>query len=132
MRKGDGQVAIRTNLEITVTFGKSRRSAVVHAAGVFYRPLVAGTTTIDDRAILRSTAPDYLLPITMLRLSWISAVSFIAAFLLSSMLVDHGLVEGRFRGPGLTTDETLNIPQGVYLVEALAEQARIRRGGAAR
>ncbi|HRA87225.1 MAG TPA: hypothetical protein PK992_04130, partial [Planctomycetaceae bacterium] len=58
----------------------------------------------------------------MLRLSWISAVSFGAALLLSAMLVDHGLVEGRLRGPGLTTDESLNIPQGVFLVEALAEQ----------
>ncbi len=58
----------------------------------------------------------------MLRLSWISAVSFGAALLLSTMLVDHGLVESRLLGPGLTTDESLNIPQGVFLVEALAEQ----------
>ena len=58
----------------------------------------------------------------MLRLSWISAVSFAAALLLSSMLVDHGLVGGKLRGPGLTTDETLNIPQGVFLVDALAQQ----------
>lgn len=57
----------------------------------------------------------------MLRLSWISVVSFAAALLLSSMLIDHGLVDGRMRGPGLTTDETLNIPQGVYLADALAQ-----------
>ncbi len=57
----------------------------------------------------------------MLRLSWISIVSFVAALLLSSMLVDHGTVEGRLRGPGLTIDESFNIQQGVYLVDALVQ-----------
>ncbi|MBC7966957.1 MAG: glycosyltransferase family 39 protein, partial [Fuerstia sp.] len=57
----------------------------------------------------------------MIRLSWISAVSFVAALLLSSMLVDHGTVEDRLRGPGLTIDESFNIEQGVYLVDALVQ-----------
>ena len=49
-------------------------------------------------------------------------VSFVAALLLSSMLVDHGTVDGRLRGPGLTIDESFNIQQGVYLVDALVQQ----------
>ena len=57
----------------------------------------------------------------MLRFSWISIVSFFAALLLSSMLVDHGTVNGRLRGPGLTIDESFNIQQGVYLVDALVQ-----------
>ncbi len=57
----------------------------------------------------------------MIRLSWISAVSFVAALLLSSMLVDHGTVAGRLHGPGLTIDESFNIQQGVYLVDALVQ-----------
>ena len=57
----------------------------------------------------------------MFRLSWISIVSFFAALLLSSMLVDHGTVEGQPRGPGLTIDESFNIQQGVYLVDALGQ-----------
>ena len=57
----------------------------------------------------------------MLRLSWIPIGSFFAALLLSSMLVDHGTVEGRLRGPGLTIDESFNIQQGVYLVDALVQ-----------
>lgn len=48
-------------------------------------------------------------------------VSFAAAFLLSAMLVDHGTVGGRLRGPGLTIDESFNIQQGVYLVDAVVQ-----------
>ncbi len=57
----------------------------------------------------------------MIRLSWISVVSFVAALLLSSMLVDHGTVDGWLRGPGLTIDESFNIQQGVYLVDAFVQ-----------
>ena len=57
----------------------------------------------------------------MFRLSWISIVLFVAALLLSSMLVDHGTVEVPLRGPGLTIDESFNIQQGVYLVDALVQ-----------
>lgn len=57
----------------------------------------------------------------MFRLSWIPIVSFFAALLLSSMLVDHGTVDGRLRGPGLTIDESFNIQQGVFLVDALVQ-----------
>lgn len=48
-------------------------------------------------------------------------VSFAAAFLVSSMLVDHGTVGGLLRGPGLTIDESFNIQQGVYLVDAVVQ-----------
>ncbi len=57
----------------------------------------------------------------MLRLSKISIVSFAAAFVLSAMLVDHGTVGAKLRGPGLTIDESFNIQQGVYLVDAFAQ-----------
>ena len=57
----------------------------------------------------------------MLHLSWISIGSFSAALLLSSMMVDHGTAEGRLGGPGLTIDESFNIQQGVYLVDALTQ-----------
>ena len=57
----------------------------------------------------------------MLRLSWISIISFVIALLLSSILVDHGTVEARRHGPGLTIDESFNIQQGVYLVDAFAQ-----------
>ena len=57
----------------------------------------------------------------MLRLSQISIVSFAAAFVLSAILVDHGTVEARLHGPGLTIDESFNIQQGVYLVDAFAQ-----------
>lgn len=57
----------------------------------------------------------------MLRLSKISIVSFAAAFVLSAILVDHGTTENRRPGPGLTIDESFNIQQGVYLVDAFAQ-----------
>ena len=57
----------------------------------------------------------------MLRLSKISIVSFAAAFVLSAVLVDHGTTGTRLRGPGLTIDESFNIQQGVYLVDAFAQ-----------
>jgi len=57
----------------------------------------------------------------MFRLSWIPIVSFFSALLLSSMLVDHGTIDGRLHGPGLTIDESFNIQQGVYLVDALVQ-----------
>ncbi len=57
----------------------------------------------------------------MLRLSKISIVSFAAAFVLSAMLVDHGTTGARLHGPGLTIDESFNIQQGVYLVDAFAQ-----------
>jgi 4-amino-4-deoxy-L-arabinose transferase-like glycosyltransferase len=57
----------------------------------------------------------------MLRLSKISIVSFAAAFVLSALLVDHGTTENRRPGPGLTIDESFNIQQGVYLVDAFAQ-----------
>ena len=55
----------------------------------------------------------------MFRLSWIPIVSFFTALLLSSMLVDHGTVDCGLRGPGLTIDESFNIQQGVFLVDAM-------------
>jgi len=57
----------------------------------------------------------------MFRLSWIPIVSFFSALLLSSMLVDHGTIDGRLHGPGLTIDESFNIQQGVYLVDAMVQ-----------
>ena len=57
----------------------------------------------------------------MLRLSKVSIVSFAAAFVLSAMLVDHGTTGTRLHGPGLTIDESFNIQQGVYLVDAFAQ-----------
>lgn len=57
----------------------------------------------------------------MIRLSWISIVACLVAFILSSILIDHGTGAGRLSGPGLTIDESFNIQQGVYLTEALAQ-----------
>jgi len=57
----------------------------------------------------------------MFRLSWISLGSFFAALILSSMLVDPGIVDGRLLGPGLTIDEPFDIQQGVYLFDALIQ-----------
>jgi len=57
----------------------------------------------------------------MFRLSWIPIISFVFALGLSSILVDHGTGIGRFDGPGLTIDESFNIEQGVYLVDALVQ-----------
>ena len=43
------------------------------------------------------------------------------ALLLSAMLADHGTVGTKLRGPGLTIDESFNIQQGVYIVDAFAQ-----------
>ena len=59
--------------------------------------------------------------INMFRLSWISIFSFTASLLLAALLIDHGTVGAKLRGPGLTLDESFNIQQGVYLVDALAQ-----------
>ncbi len=75
-----------------------------------------GLTPADVRPLAKT-----LQKINMLRLSWISIVSFVIAFLLSAVLVDHGTVGARLRGPGLTIDESFNIQQGVYLVDAFAQ-----------
>lgn len=66
-------------------------------------------------------SPDRDIKSTMFRLSWISIVSFFISLMLSSMLVDHGTGKGRWDGPGLTIDESFNIEQGVYLVDAFAQ-----------
>ncbi len=58
----------------------------------------------------------------MLKLSWISITSGIIAFLLAAMMINHGLVNSWMPvGPGLTLDESFNIDQGVYLVDAISQ-----------
>ncbi|MCH2210296.1 MAG: glycosyltransferase family 39 protein [Fuerstiella sp.] len=55
--------------------------------------------------------------------SWLTAVILgIAAFLISSSRINHGLVDSFLPdGPGLTTDESINIRQGIYLWNAFAQ-----------
>lgn len=58
----------------------------------------------------------------MLRVSFVSSVAALIAFVLSAMMVNHGLVDSSLPdGPGLTLDESFNIDQGVYLVDALGQ-----------
>ncbi|MBL8812023.1 MAG: glycosyltransferase family 39 protein [Planctomycetaceae bacterium] len=58
----------------------------------------------------------------MMRLSWLSMVFGLAAFLLSASMINHGLVESSLpAGPGLTLDESFNIDQGVYLADAIGD-----------
>jgi len=58
----------------------------------------------------------------MFRVSFISCAAFILAFLLAAMMINHGLMNSRLpAGPGLTLDESFNIDQGVYLVDALGQ-----------
>ena len=58
----------------------------------------------------------------MLQSKWIAALSGITAFLLAAMMVNHGVLNDRMHaGPGLTLDESFNIDQGVYLVDAMAQ-----------
>jgi Dolichyl-phosphate-mannose-protein mannosyltransferase len=54
---------------------------------------------------------------------WIMSVAIgVAAFLLAASRVNHGLVDSALpAGPGLTTDESFNIQQGVYLAHAIAD-----------
>ena len=58
----------------------------------------------------------------MFRCSPILAGVSIVAFLLAASMVNHGLVNSNLPvGPGLTLDESFNIDQGVYLVDAFAQ-----------
>jgi hypothetical protein len=46
----------------------------------------------------------------------------LAAFLLSAARINHGLVDSPLpAGPGLTTDESINIRQGIYLFDAFTQ-----------
>lgn len=58
----------------------------------------------------------------MFRVSFISCLVSVVALVLAAALLNHGLVDSRWpAGPGLTLDESFNIDQGVYLVEALVQ-----------
>jgi hypothetical protein len=58
----------------------------------------------------------------MFRCSPILAGLSFVAFLLAASMVNHGLVNSNLPvGPGLTLDESFNIDQGVYLVDAFAQ-----------
>lgn len=51
-----------------------------------------------------------------------SAVAAACAFFVAALRINHGLVGSSLAaGPGLTLDESFNIQQGVYLVEALRQ-----------
>lgn len=51
-----------------------------------------------------------------------SGCAALVAFLLAAGLINHGLVDSTLPvGPGLTLDESFNIQQGVYLVDALGQ-----------
>ena len=58
----------------------------------------------------------------MFKVSWISISSGVIAFVLAALMINHGLVNSRMpSGPGLTLDESFNIDQGAYLVDALSQ-----------
>jgi hypothetical protein len=59
----------------------------------------------------------------MFRFSAVSSgIAALVAFVLAAALINHGLVDSRLPvGPGLTLDESFNIDQGVYLVDALGQ-----------
>jgi hypothetical protein len=58
----------------------------------------------------------------MFRCSPILAGLSFVAFMLAASMVNHGLVNSKLPvGPGLTLDESFNIDQGVYLVDAFAQ-----------
>ncbi len=58
----------------------------------------------------------------MFRISFSSSIVALVAFLLAAMMINHGLVDSDLPvGPGLTLDESFNIDQGVYLVDALGQ-----------
>ena len=58
----------------------------------------------------------------MFRISASSSIVALVAFLLAAMMINHGLVDSDLPvGPGLTLDESFNIDQGVYLVDALGQ-----------
>jgi len=58
----------------------------------------------------------------MFKVSRISIICGIIAFLLAAMMINHGLVDSWMpAGPGLTLDESFNIDQGVYLVDAISQ-----------
>ena len=58
----------------------------------------------------------------MFKVSWISIICGITAFLLAATMINHGLVDSWMpAGPGLTLDESFNIDQGVYLVDAISQ-----------
>ncbi len=56
------------------------------------------------------------------RISYLSFAVGAAAFLLAACRINHGLVNSTLpAGPGLTLDESFNIQQGVFLVDALQQ-----------
>lgn len=57
------------------------------------------------------------------RSTWTPAIILgLLAFLLSASRVNHGLVDSMLpAGPGLTTDESINLRQGIYLFDAFAQ-----------
>ncbi|MFO0976556.1 MAG: glycosyltransferase family 39 protein [Planctomycetaceae bacterium] len=58
----------------------------------------------------------------MFRLSRLSMIFGLAAFLLSAAMINHGLVDSSLpSGPGLTLDESFNIDQGIFLADAIGE-----------
>ncbi len=58
----------------------------------------------------------------MFRISGRSFCIAVVAFLLAASMVNHGLVDSSFpAGPGLTLDESFNIDQGIYLVDAIGQ-----------
>lgn len=59
----------------------------------------------------------------MLRVSVTSYLAAFVAFGLAAMMVNHGLVDSAWpAGPGLTSDESFGIEQGVYLFDAFCER----------
>lgn len=58
----------------------------------------------------------------MFRVSFISCLAALVAFILAAMMINHGLVNSSMpAGPGLTLDEAVNIDQAIYLADALEQ-----------
>lgn len=54
--------------------------------------------------------------------AFLSGLAAVVAFVLAAAMINHGLVDSRLPvGPGLTLDESFNIDQGVYLVDAFEQ-----------
>lgn len=54
--------------------------------------------------------------------AFLSGLAAVVAFVLAAAMINHGLVDSRLPvGPGLTLDESFNIDQGVYLVDAFGQ-----------
>jgi hypothetical protein len=54
--------------------------------------------------------------------AFLSGLAAVIAFVLAAALINHGLIDSSLPvGPGLTLDESFNIDQGVYLVDALEQ-----------